>query len=153
VGSTGHAVRLGDRQWGDQLGQYYSIVRKTLAAFHGREISNPGDGFLALFDSPAEAVAAVFEIRTAASGLGMQLRAGLHCGECVWVGDQAVGIALHIGARIATTAKPDELLVSSTVRDLVAGSGMVLTDAGSHRLRGVPDEWRLYRVDSIARRN
>jgi len=153
VGSTGHAVRLGDRQWGDQLGQYYSIVRKTLAAFRGREISNPGDGFLALFDSPAEAVAAVFEIRTAASALGMQLRAGLHCGECVWVGDQAVGIALHIGARIATTAKPDELLVSSTVRDLVAGSGMVLTDAGTHRLRGVPEEWRLYRVDSIARRS
>jgi eukaryotic-like serine/threonine-protein kinase len=153
VGSTGHAVRLGDRQWGDQLGQYYSIVRKTLAAFRGREISNPGDGFLALFDAPAEAVAAVFEIRTAASALGMQLRAGLHCGECVWVGDQAVGIALHIGARIATTAEPDQVLVSSTVRDLVAGSGMVLTDAGSHRLRGVPEEWRLYRVDSVARRS
>jgi eukaryotic-like serine/threonine-protein kinase len=153
VGSTAHAVRLGDRQWADKLRHYYSTVRKTLTAFRGREISNPGDGFLVLFDAPAEAVAAVFEIRTAASALGMQLRAGLHCGECEWVGDQAVGIALHIGARIATTAEPDQVLVSSTLRDLVAGSGMVLTDAGSHRLRGVPEEWQLYRVDSIARRS
>jgi class 3 adenylate cyclase len=153
VGSTEHASQLGDRKWRDKLGQFYAIVRRTLVAFHGREISNPGDGFLAVFDAPAEAVAAAFDIRSGVSALGMQLRAGLHCGECEWVGEQAVGIAIHIGARIATTAAPDEVLVSSTVRDLVSGSGMILTDTGSHRLRGVPEEWRLYRVDSIAQKH
>ena len=153
VGSTGHVSRLGDRKWSGELGKFYSIVRKSLAAFRGREISNPGDAFVAVFDAPAEAVAAAFDIRTAVSSLGLQVRAGLHCGECEWVGDQAAGIALHIGARIATTAAPDEVLVSSTVRDLVSGSGIVLTDTGLHRLRGVPEEWRLYRVDSIARKH
>jgi class 3 adenylate cyclase len=153
VGSTEHASRLGDRKWSDQLGRFYAIVRKTLAAFRGREITNPGDAFLAVFDAPAEAVAAAFDIRSAVSALKMQVRAGLHCGECEWVGEQAVGIAIHIGARIATTAAPDEVLVSSTVRDLVSGSGMILTDTGLHRLRGVPEEWRLYRVDSIARKH
>ena len=153
VGSTGHASRLGDRKWSDQLGRFYAIVRKTLAAYRGREITNPGDGFLAVFDAPAEAVAAAFDIRSAVSALKMQVRAGLHCGECEWVGEQAVGIAIHIGARIATIAAPDEVLVSSTVRDLVSGSGMILTDTGLHRLRGVPEEWRLYRVDSIARKH
>jgi class 3 adenylate cyclase len=151
VGSTGHVSRLGDRKWSGELGKFYSIVRKSLAAFRGREISNPGDAFVAVFDAPAEAVAAAFDIRSAVSSLGLQVRAGLHCGECEWVGDQAAGIALHIGARIATTAAPGEVLVSSTVRDLVSGSGILLTDTGSHRLRGVPEEWRLYRVDSIAR--
>jgi class 3 adenylate cyclase len=106
-----------------------------------------------VFDAPAAAVAAALDIRTAVSPLGLQVRAGLHCGECEWVGEQAVGIAIHIGARIATTAAPDEVLVSSTVRDLVSGSGMVLTDMGSHHLRGVPEEWRLYRVDSIAHKH
>jgi len=153
VGSTGHASRLGDRKWSGELGKFYSIVRKSLTAFRGREISNPGDAFVAVFDAPAAAVAAAFDIRSAVSNLGMQVRAGLHCGECEWIGDQAAGIALHIGARIATTAAPGEVLVSSTVRDLVSGSGMILTDTGSHRLRGVPEEWRLYRVDSIAQQH
>jgi class 3 adenylate cyclase len=153
VGSTEHASRIGDRKWRDKLGQFYAIVRRALAAFGGREITNPGDGFLAVFDAPAAAVAAALDIRTAVSPLGLQVRAGLHCGECEWVGEQAVGIAIHIGARIATTAAPDEVLVSSTVRDLVSGSGMVLTDMGSHHLRGVPEEWRLYRVDSIAHKH
>ena len=153
VGSTEHASRIGDRKWRDKLGQFYAIVRRSLAAFRGREITNPGDGFLAVFDAPAAAVAAALDIRTAVSPLGLQVRAGLHCGECEWVGEQAVGIAIHIGARIATTAAPDEVLVSSTVRDLVSGSGMVLTDMGSHHLRGVPEEWRLYRVDSIAHKH
>ncbi len=153
VGSTGHASRLGDRKWRDKLEQFYAIVRKALTAFRGREITNPGDGFLAVFDAPADAVAAAFDIRSAVSALEMQVRAGLHCGECEWVGDQAVGIAIHIGARIATTAAPDEVLASSTVRDVVSGSEMILTDTGLHRLRGVPEEWRLYRVDSIGHQN
>jgi eukaryotic-like serine/threonine-protein kinase len=153
VGSTEHASRLGDRKWRDKLGQFYAIVRKALAAFRGREITNPGDGFLAVFEAPAQAVAAALDIRSAVSTLGLQVRAGLHCGECEWVGEQAVGIAIHIGARIATTAAPDEVLVSSTVRDVVSGSGMVLVDMGSHHLRGVPEEWRLYRVDSIAHKH
>ena len=146
VGSTEHATRLGDREWRELLTGYYATVRKELGAFHGREVNTAGDGLLATFDGPARAIRCACAIRDRVKPLGLQVRAGLHTGECELIGDDVGGIAVHIGARVASAANPDEVLVSSTVRDLVAGSGIKFTDRGMHTLKGVSDEWRLFAV-------
>jgi pimeloyl-ACP methyl ester carboxylesterase len=148
VGSTELAADLGDRPWRDLLDQHNSLVRRELARFRGSELSTAGDGFLATFDGPARAVACAVSIRDAAHTLGLQIRFGLHTGELEVVGSDIRGIAVHTGARVAGMAGPGEVLASSTVRDLVAGSGLEFEDRGSHELRGVPGEWRLYAVSA-----
>jgi class 3 adenylate cyclase len=146
VGSTEHATRLGDRQWHELLTGYYAAVRKELGAFRGREVNTAGDGLLATFDGPARAIRCACAIRDRVKPLGLQVRTGLHSGECELIGDGVGGIAVHIGARVASAANPDEVLVSSTVRDLVAGSGIKFADRGTHTLKGVSDEWHLFAV-------
>jgi len=146
VGSTEHATRLGDRRWHELLTAYYAAVRKELGAFRGREVNTAGDGLLATFDGPARAIRCACAICDRVKPLGLQVRTGLHSGECELIGDDVGGIAVHIGARVASAANPDEVLVSSTVRDLVAGSGIKFTDRGTHSLKGVSDEWRLFAV-------
>jgi class 3 adenylate cyclase len=146
IGSTEHAAELGDRRWGDVLVSHHAIVRRQLDRFRGREVKTMGDGFLATFDGPARAVRCACAIRDGVRSVGVSIRAGLHTGECEFVGDDVGGIAVHIGARVAAKAQSDEVLVSSTVKDLVVGSGIEFEDRGVHRLRGVPGEWRLYTV-------
>jgi class 3 adenylate cyclase len=147
VGSTERAVALGDRQWRELLGDHHRIVRAQLARFRGREVDTAGDGFLATFDGPARAIRCARAIVQSVGELGIAIRAGLHTGECELVDDKVRGIAVHTGARVAALANPQEVLVSSTVRDLVAGSGITFQDAGEHELRGIPGRWHLYRVD------
>jgi class 3 adenylate cyclase len=144
VGSTEHATRLGDRAWKVLLEQHYTIVRKALAQFRGREMDTAGDGFFAIFDGPARAIRCACGIRDSIRQLGVEIRAGLHTGEVEQTGDKVGGIAVHIGARVAAAADPSEVLVSSTVKDLVAGSGIHFTDRGMHALKGIPDEWHLF---------
>ncbi len=146
VGSTDRAAELGDRQWRELLGNYFTAMRKELTTFKGREVSTAGDGLLATFDGPARAIRCACSMRERVRPLGLQVRAGLHTGECELIGEDVGGIAVHIGARVAGTAQPDEVLVSSTVKDLVAGSGLRFADRGTHNLKGVPGEWRLYAV-------
>ncbi|MEX1255116.1 MAG: adenylate/guanylate cyclase domain-containing protein [Dehalococcoidia bacterium] len=146
VGSTERAAELGDRQWRELLGNFYAAVRKELAVFDGRDVNTTGDGLLATFNGPARAIRCANSIRERVRPLGLQVRTGLHTGECELIGDDVGGIAVHIAARVATAAGPDEVLVSSTVKDLVAGSQIRFADRGAHRLKGVPDEWRLYAV-------
>ncbi len=145
VGATERVAELGDRRWGDVLEQHHAIVRRELERFRGREVDTAGDGFFATFDGPARAVRAACSILAAVRELGLELRAGLHTGECELMADKAGGIAVHIGARVASAARPDEVLASSTVRDLVAGSGIEFEDRGEHQLKGV-GAWRLYAV-------
>jgi class 3 adenylate cyclase len=144
VGSTERASRLGDQAWSDLLQHHNSVVRRQIAHFRGREIKTAGDGFLALFDGPARGVRCGLAIRDAVRPLGLEVRAGLHTGECVRMGDDVGGIAVHIGARISAEADPGEVLASSTVKDLVVGSGLSFRDRGSHALKGVEGEWRLF---------
>lgn len=146
VGSTQRAATLGDRAWRDLLGTFYSTVRKELGRYRGKEVNTAGDSFLATFDGPARAIRCARAIRDSLHPLGIQVRTGLHTGECELMGDDVGGIAVHIGARVAAIAAPDEVLVSSTVKDLVAGSGMSFKDRGTHELKGVPDAWRLFQV-------
>jgi pimeloyl-ACP methyl ester carboxylesterase len=146
VGSTERAAALGDRKWRDLLGTYYALTRRELARFRGREVDTAGDGFFASFDGPARGIRCAQAIATGARPLGIEVRAGLHTGECEVLGEKVGGIAVHIGARVAGLAKPGEVLVSNTVRDLVAGSGLSFEDRGQHTLKGVPGEWRLYAV-------
>ena len=146
VGSTEKAAQIGDRAWRELVEKHDDIVRRLLIPHRGREIDTAGDGFLATFDGPARAVECAGEIATAIQALGISIRAGCHTGEVEPAGSGVRGIAVHIGARIAARAGPGEVLVSSTVRDLVAGSGLEFEDAGEHELKGVPDRWRLYRV-------
>jgi pimeloyl-ACP methyl ester carboxylesterase len=146
VGSTELAADLGDRRWRDLLEQHNSVVRRELGRFRGRELNTAGDGFLATFDGPARAVACAVSIRDAARTLGLQIRFGLHTGELEMAGTEIRGIAVHTGARVAALAGAGEVLASSTVRDLVAGSGLEFEDRGSHELKGVPGEWHLYAV-------
>jgi class 3 adenylate cyclase len=147
VGSTATAAELGDRRWNDLLSMHNEIVRKELERFRGREVDTLGDGFLALFDGPARAIQCELAIRDRLSGLGIDIRAGLHTGEIVSEGDDVRGIAVHIGARVAALAGRSEVLVSRTVVDLVAGSGIRFSDRGEHDLKGVPGSWRLFAVD------
>jgi class 3 adenylate cyclase/pimeloyl-ACP methyl ester carboxylesterase len=148
VGSTERAAELGDSTWRDLLQAHYEVIRTELEHFRGREIDTAGDGFLASFDGPARAVRCAGEISQSVRSLGLEIRAGLHTGEIELVGDDVRGIAVHIGARVSAMARPGEVLVSSTVKDLVAGSGIEFEDRGTHQLKGVPGEWRLYSVTS-----
>jgi len=147
VDSTRHLAEWGDRRWRELLGQFYAIMREGLEQFRGREIDTTGDGLFASFDGPARAIRCACRARQAISSLGIAIRAGLHTGECEVVDDKMSGIAVHVGARVCEKAGPNEVLVSSTVKDLVAGSGLCFEDRGFHELKGVPDEWRLYAVD------
>jgi class 3 adenylate cyclase len=144
VGSTEAAARLGDRAWRDLLERHHALVRRELARFDGRELDTAGDGFFATFGGPARAVHAAAAIRDAVKPLGIELRAGIHTGECEVHDGKVAGIAVSIGARISSLAGPGEVLVSSTVKDLVAGSDLVFEDRASHALKGVPGEWRIY---------
>ena len=147
VGSTAHAAGMGDQRWRDLLGSYQALVRGELARSRGREVKTLGDGFLATFDGPARAIRCACAIRDSVRPLDIEIRAGLHTGECELMDDDVGGIAVHIGARVASSAAPSEVLVSSTVKDLVAGSGLRFADRGTHHLRGVPGEWRLFAVE------
>jgi class 3 adenylate cyclase len=144
VGSTERAVELGDRRWRELLERYYTLVRSELVRFRGREIDTAGDGFFATFDGPARAIRCACAIRDAVKRLDISIRAGVHTGECEVMGSKVGGIAVHIGARVVAQAGPGEVLVSSTVKDLVAGSGLRFVDRGPHVLKGVPGEWRLF---------
>ena len=144
VGSTRHATRLGDRAWGLLLERHHAIVRKELDRFRGREIDTAGDGFLATFDGPARAVSCACRIRDAVAPLGLEIRAGLHTGEIELAGGKVHGIAVHTGARIAAAAQAGEVLVSSTVKDLVSGSGISFADRGMHGLKDIPRQWQLF---------
>jgi class 3 adenylate cyclase len=146
VGSTERAATLGDRSWRELLEAFRARVRAVLLQFRGREIDTAGDGFLAALDGPARAVRCAGAIRDAVRPLGLEVRCGLHTGECERVGQGLAGIAVHIGARVAGLAAPGEVLVSQTVRDLVAGSGLAFEERGTHTLKGVPNEWRLFRA-------
>ncbi len=146
VDATRHAERLGDRAWADLLTRHHSLVRQELARFRGREVDTAGDGFFATFDGPARGVRCALAIRDAVRALGIDVRAGLHTGECELVGPKVGGIAVHIGARVMGLAGPGEVLVSRTVRDLVTGSGLGFDDHGQHALKGVQREWALFRV-------
>jgi pimeloyl-ACP methyl ester carboxylesterase len=147
VDATRRAAELGDRRWRDLLEAHHAVVREQLARFRGREIDTAGDGFLAAFDGPARAVRAAASIADGVTTLGLDIRAGLHTGECEVIGPKLGGIAVHIGARIAALGKAREVLVSNTVKDLVAGSGLRFEDRGVHALKGVPGEWHLFAVD------
>jgi class 3 adenylate cyclase len=148
VGSTERAAAVGDRRWRELLDGYLGVARRQLERFRGREIDVAGDGLFATFDGPARAIRCACAIRDAVPQLGLEVRAGLHTGECEIAGAKVSGIAVHTGARIATAAQPQEVLASATVRDLVAGSGIRFDDRGSHVLKGVPGEWRLFAVAS-----
>jgi len=145
VGSTERARELGDRAWHEVLDEHHARVRSLLEHHRGREVDTAGDGFFASFDGPARAIRAACAIREDVQALGIQIRAGLHTGECELMRDKIGGIAVHTGARVAAAAEPGEVLVSSTVKDLVAGSGIVFADRGERELKGV-GSWRLYSV-------
>ena len=144
VGSTELASRLGDSAWRDLLERHHAVVRRELARFQGRELDTAGDGFFAAFDGPGRAVQAAAAIRDALQALDVTIRSGLHTGECEVSDGKVAGIAVSIGARVASLATPGEVLVSSTVKDLVAGSGLRFDDRGEHQLKGIADAWRLF---------
>jgi pimeloyl-ACP methyl ester carboxylesterase/class 3 adenylate cyclase len=147
VGSTSKLSELGDRRWKELLHEHHTAVRRQLVRFAGREIDTAGDGFFASFDGPARAIRCAAAISESVRELGLEVRAGLHTGECEVVDGKVGGIAVHIGARVAAEAAPGEVLVSSTVKDLVAGSGIAFQERASVELKGVPGEWRLYSVE------
>ena len=149
VGSTERAAALGDRAWRNLLERHHQVVRRELERFRGREIDTAGDGFLAAFDGPARAIRSACAIRDAVREFGIELRAGLHTGECEVLEEKLAGVAVHTGARVAGWAGPGEVLVSSTVKDLVAGSGIEFEDRGTTELKGVPGEWRLFAVTRV----
>jgi class 3 adenylate cyclase len=146
VASTARASELGDARWRELLQQHHTLVRRELARHRGNEIETAGDGFFASFDGPARAIRCAAAITEGVRELGLEVRAGVHTGECELVDGKVSGIAVHIGARVAAEANPSEVLVSSTVKDLVAGSGLEFADRGAAELAGVPGEWRLFAV-------
>ena len=148
VASTETATRLGDRAWRTLLDRHHDVVRRELARWRGREVDTAGDGFLATFDGPARAIRCAVAASEGVRHLGLQIRAGLHTGEVEIAGEDVRGIAVHIGSRVAALAGPDEVLVSRTVADLVAGSGIVLAERGEHELKGVPGTWLVYAVQA-----
>jgi class 3 adenylate cyclase len=148
VGSTDLSARLGDAAWRELLAHHHAIVRRELARFEGRELDTAGDGFFATFDGPARAVRAAAALREPLRAIGIDIRAGLHTGECEVSDDKVVGIAVSIGARIASLAGPGEVLVSSTVKDLVAGSGLRFAGRGEHELKGIPEPWHLFALET-----
>ncbi len=149
VGSSERAAELGDRRWRDLLEAHHALVRGELARWRGREVDTAGDGFLATFDGPARAIRCACAIRDGLHALGVEIRAGLHTGECEIIGGKVGGIAVHTAARVAASARPGEVLVSGTVRDLIAGSGIELEDRGVHSLKGIPGEWQLLAVSRL----
>jgi len=150
VESTAKAIELGDRRWRDLLERHHTLVRRELLRYRGREVDTAGDGFLAAFDGPARAIRCACAIVHGVRDLGLSVRAGLHTGECEVADGKIAGIAVHTGARVAALAATDEVLVSNTVRDLVAGSGIQFSDRGAHALKGIPGEWRLFAVQQHA---
>jgi class 3 adenylate cyclase len=150
VGSTERALALGDRQWRGLLEQYYNVARRELLRFRGREIDTAGDGLFAAFDGPARAIRCACRIRDGVRPLGLEVRSELHAGECEIVGEKIGGIAVHLGARVAAAAAPGEVLVSNTVKDLVAGAGIRFKDRGTHVLKGFQGEWPLFAIASVA---
>jgi class 3 adenylate cyclase len=150
VGSTEKMAELGDRVWRELLSEHHAAVRRQLGRYRGTEMDTTGDGFFARFDGPARAIRCAQAITEGVHNLGLEVRAGLHTGECEITNGKVAGIAVSTGARIAATAGPGEVLVSSTVKDLVAGSGLSFNDRGTHTLKGVPGEWRLYAVGASA---
>jgi class 3 adenylate cyclase len=151
VGSTEKAAALGDRRWRDLLEQHGAVVRRELGRFRGREIDTTGDGFLATFDGPARGIRCARAVSEGVHALGLEVRAGLHTGEVELLDDKVAGLAVHIGARVAAAAGPGEVLVSSTVKDLVAGSGLRFQDRGLQALKGVPGEWHLFALELESR--
>ena len=147
VSGTERAARIGDRRWRDLLETHYAVIRNQIDRFQGREVKTMGDGFLATFDGPARAIRCATASTDAIRALGLDIRAGLHTGEVEVMGDDVGGMAVHIGARVGAKADPGEVLVSGTVKDLVVGSGFEFADRGTHELKGVPGEWRLYSVE------
>jgi class 3 adenylate cyclase len=147
VGSTEKAAALGDQRWRDLLDNHHATIRRNLARFRGHEVKTTGDGFLATFEGPARGVRCACAIAEEIRPLGIEVRAGLHTGECEMIGDDVGGIAVHIGARVAALAGAGEVLVSSTVKDLVAGSGLRFIDRGSQSLKGIPGEWRIFAAE------
>ena len=150
VESTTKAIEIGDREWRDLLDRHNALVRRELMRFRGREVDTTGDGFLAAFDGPARAIRCACAIAEGVRDLGISIRAGLHTGECEVLDGKVAGIAVHTGARVVAHAGPDEVLVSSTVRDLVAGSGIAFAERGIYELKGIPGEWRLFAVEATA---
>jgi len=146
VDSTAHAAAIGDRDWRLARERHDTLVRGQLARYRGREVKTLGDGFLATFDGPARAVRCAQAIVAGVADLGIEVRAGLHTGEVELDGADVAGIAVAIGARVGALAQPSEVLVSQTIKDLTAGSGIMYSDRGEHELKGVPDRWRLYRA-------
>jgi class 3 adenylate cyclase len=149
VGSTAKLAELGDRRWRELLAEHHTRVRRLLARFRGRELDTAGDGFFAAFDGPARAIRCACAIVDSVRDLGLEVRAGLHTGECEQLDGKVGGIAVHIGARVAAEARPGEVIVSRTVKDLVAGSGIDFRERGSAQLKGVPGEWQLFAVSGI----
>jgi class 3 adenylate cyclase/pimeloyl-ACP methyl ester carboxylesterase len=150
VDSTRRAAQMGDRDWHALLDAHDAVVRSQLSRFRGREVNTSGDGFLAMFDGPQRAIRCAMAIRDAVQALGIQVRAGLHTGECEVRGDDIGGIGVHIGARVSALAGANDVLVSSTLRDLVIGSGLEFDERGTQELKGVPGEWRLFAVASAS---
>jgi class 3 adenylate cyclase len=146
VGSTERQAAIGDHAWKDLLERHHALVREALGRYRGVENDTTGDGFFATFDGPAHAIRCAQEITERVRGLGLEVRAGIHTGECETIDEKVGGLAVTIGARVSAIASASEILVSQTVRDLVAGSGLTFADAGEHELKGVPHRWRLYRV-------
>jgi pimeloyl-ACP methyl ester carboxylesterase len=151
VGSTEQAASMGDRRWHEVLEAHDAAVRSQLERFHGHEVKTMGDGFLAAFDGPARAIRCAQSITDKAADMGLEIRTGLHTGECMARGDDLAGVAVHIGARVGSLAGAGEVLVTSTVRDLVTGSGVEFNDRGSHELKGIPGEWQLLAVPRRSR--
>ena len=147
VGSTERAAQLGDHRWKELLSRHDELMRRQVERHRGRIIKSLGDGGLALFDAPSRAITSAIAIRDGVRDLGLEIRAGLHTGECELQDDDVGGLAVHIGARVSGLAGPGEVLVSSTVHDLVVGSGIALTDRGEQALKGVPGAWRTYAVE------
>jgi class 3 adenylate cyclase len=148
VSSTAHAARVGDHAWHELLDSHHALVRKELARFRGREIKTVGDAFLATFDGPARAVRCACAIRDAVRQLGIQIRGGVHTGEIELQDEDIGGIGVHIAARVIAAAAPGEVLASSTVKDLAVGSAIMFKDRGTHALKGVPDQWRLFAAEA-----
>ena len=146
VGSTDHATRVGDRRWGELLDTHDQLARELVAQLQGQLVKSTGDGVLALFDRPGRGIRCATALRDRLRGSGMEIRAGVHTGEVQLRGDDVGGIAVHFAARVMAAAAPGEVLVSGTVRDLVAGSDYVLEDRGAHALKGMAGEWRLFAV-------
>jgi len=146
VGSTERAAELGDRSWRELLAEQRALVRRELERYRGSEVDTAGDGFFARFDGPARAIGCALELVQGTQALGLDVRAGIHTGECELVDGKPAGLSVHVGARVSARAAAGEVLVTGTVKDLVAGSGIAFEPRGEHELKGVPGTWPIYAV-------